>query len=113
MKEITRELCPVVNWVKLNDDDLTRKNEESKEGSRRNMAYVLSEMLAKAGLLSLLRFGVRQEIILSWVDQNEREGVLAIYRRDEILGQSQLKGKRVSSTHSSRSQSSVVGKFRT
>lgn len=77
------------------------------------MAYVLSEMLAKAGLLSLLRFGVRQEIILSWVDQNEREGVLAIYRRDEILGQSQLKGKRVSSTHSSRSQSSVVGKFQT
>lgn len=77
------------------------------------MAYVLSEMLAKAGLLSLLRFGVRQEIILSWVDQNEREGVLAIYRRDEILGQSQLKGKRVSSTHSSRSQRSVVGKFRT
>lgn len=77
------------------------------------MAYVLSEMLAKAGLLSLLRFGVRKEIILSWVDQNEREGVLAIYRRDEILGQSQLKGKRVSSTHSSRSQSSVVGKFRT
>lgn len=77
------------------------------------MAYVLSEMLAKAGLLSLLRFGVRQEIILSWVDQNEQEGVLAIYRRDEILGQSQLKGKRVSSTHSSRSQSSVVGKFQT
>lgn len=77
------------------------------------MAYVLSEMLAKAGLLSLLRFGVRQEIILSWVDQNEREGVLAIYRRDEILGQSQLKSKRVSSTHSSRSQSSVVGKFQT
>lgn len=77
------------------------------------MAYVLSEMLAKAGLLSLLWFGVRQEIILSWVDQNEREGVLAIYRRDEILGQSQLKGKRVSSTHSSRSQSSVVGKFQT
>lgn len=77
------------------------------------MAYVLSEMLAKAGLLSLLRFGVRKEIILSWVDQNEREGVLTIYRRDEILGQSQLKGKRVSSTHSSRSQSSVVGKFQT
>ena len=75
------------------------------------MAGVLNEMLAKAELLSLLRLGVRTEIILSWVDQNEREGVLAIYRRDEILGQSQLKGKRVSSTHSSRSQSSTVGKF--
>lgn len=75
------------------------------------MAGVLNAMLAKAGLLSLLRFGVRKEIMLSWVDQNEREGVFAIYCRDEIPGQSQLKGKRVSSTHSSRSQSSTVGKF--
>lgn len=34
MKEITRELCPVVNWVKLNDDDLTRKNERKKGGQQ-------------------------------------------------------------------------------
>lgn len=75
---------------------------ESKEGgSRKNMAGVLNEMLSKAELLSLLRLGVRKEIILSWVDRNEREGVLAICRHDEILGQSQLKGKRVSSTVSS------------
>lgn len=34
MKEITRELCPVVNWVKLNGDDLTRKNERKQGGGQ-------------------------------------------------------------------------------
>lgn len=34
MKEITRELCPVVKWVKLNGDDLTRKNERKQGGQQ-------------------------------------------------------------------------------
>lgn len=86
---------------------------ESKEGSRRNMAGVLNEMLSKAELVSLLRQGVRKETILSWVDWNEQEGVLGICLPWWNSWTSQLKGKRISSTHSSRSQSSMVGKFQT
>lgn len=34
MKEITRDLCPVVKWVKLSGDDLTRKNERKQGGQQ-------------------------------------------------------------------------------